>query len=218
MEGTTLKSPPGQVTSLSRLLPNFRGEDALCFDPGLLGCLLRPSYPAKHLVTCGQLQGHPSKSPVSLFYCTPVFTSDCLKTLPRLGFGDQRHLIPHPLCRQNSKLAPKIPASWSMSRVCRYAGVSPLWLCHILWQKGFCGCKFPHQLTWRGLERRWSGEDRKGIYSTPASSPLQGTGTSFALWILTAPPQSLGPARLLDWKWGWGCGCQKGRFRSVNCQ
>ena len=52
MEGTTLKSPPGQVTSLSRLLPYFRGEDALCLDPGLLRCLLRPSYPAKRLVTC----------------------------------------------------------------------------------------------------------------------------------------------------------------------
>lgn len=98
MEGTTLKYPPGQVTSLSRLLPNFRGEDTLCLDPGLLGCLLRPSYPAKHLVTWGQLQGHPSKSPISLFSCTPVFTSDCFKSLPRLGFRDQRYLIPHPLC------------------------------------------------------------------------------------------------------------------------
>ena len=110
-EGTTLKSPPGKVTSLLWLLPNFRGEDTLWLAPGLLECLLRPSYAAKHLVPRGQLQGHPSKSQISLFCCIPVFISDCLKTLLRLGFRDYRYLIPHPLCgRQNSKLAPKIPA------------------------------------------------------------------------------------------------------------
>lgn len=122
------------TTSLPSLCSNLRSKKILCPAPQML------AMASPHSVSCGLrvMWGiHLSKSP-----CSRLAELQSLWVIvlgSRLAMGWEE-----PLLRQNSRTFPRLPLPGvtslyntlplSISGTCEHNGVSPLWLCHIMWQ------------------------------------------------------------------------------------